>query len=74
MEDLCRASICGYHRVGHSLRWRNVVALPKTPLLWNRLTFEDEEKITRAMGGLNDWTMCIGCLLACAHSLHKFGA
>ena len=57
MKDHSRAPICGYRRAGHSLRWENVVALPKTPLLWNRLSFGDEEKITRAMGSLDNWTM-----------------
>ena len=54
MKDHFGAPICAYCRAGHSLRWGNVVALPKTPLHWNRLTFGDEEKITRAMGSLHN--------------------
>ena len=78
MKDHSGAPICGYCRAGHSLRWENVVALPKSPLFWNRLSFGDEEKISRAIGSLDNWTMCAGCLLACllacAHWLHEFGA
>ena len=69
MKDHSGVPICGYRRAGHSLRWENVVALPKTPLLWNRLSFGDEEKITHAMGSLDNWTMCGGCLLVCFCSL-----
>ena len=69
MKDHSGAPICGYRRAGHSLRWENVVFLPKTPLLWNRFSFGDEEKITRAMGSLDNWTMWAGCLLVCLCSL-----